>query len=97
MDGPWGDAMIARANATLGAIVALLADAGHDAADAAFRAREVAPPRASDGCRVSARTVALHMRAAGYATPGLWAGVLVLTPAGLAAVEAARAARGGAA
>lgn len=82
-------------NTTLAAIVALLADAGHDVAYDAFRARDVAPPRASDGCPVSARTVARHMRRAGYATPSLWAGVLVLTPAGLAAVEAARAARAG--
>lgn len=87
--------MSARSEATLAAVVAALADAGHDAGTPAFRARDVAPIRATSWLRVAARTVELHMRAAGYAVSSATAGAMVLTPAGLAAVEAARRARGG--
>ncbi len=87
--------MSARSEATLAAVVAALADAGHDAGTPAFRARDVAPIRATSWLRVAARTVELHMRAAGYAVSSATAGAMVLTPAGLAAVEAARGARGG--
>lgn len=84
--------MTRRADATLAAIVALLAEAGHGPGDAVFRARDVAPLREAK-VRVASRTVELHLCAAGYATRTLWVGVMMLTPAGLDAVEAARAAK----
>lgn len=80
--------MSRRADATLAAVVANVAATG---TRWLFRPADVAPVRRHTGARVRPDTVARHMRAAGYAVPAR-GGWLELTPAGLDAVEAARAA-----
>lgn len=84
--------MSARAEATLVAIVANVAATGTRwlvwPADVA--------PRGCYGRLVTIDTVQRHLRRSGYAVPAR-DGWMELTPAGLAAVDALRAARGGAA
>lgn len=84
--------MSGRRDTTLAAIVAKVAATGTRwlvwPADVA--------PRGCYGRPVTIDTVQRHLRRSGYAVPAR-DGWMELTPAGLAAVEAARAARGGAA
>lgn len=91
--------MSARSEATLAAVVARLADAGYGGVDAVFSPYGL-EARRHDGSLVDGQAVQYSLRRAGYAafearnrTRGVWR----LTPAGLAAVEAARRARAGAA
>lgn len=90
--------MSARGDTTVAAIVARLAETGHDAVNAAFSPYGLGVCR-PNGSLVDAQAVQYRLRRAGYAvfearnrTRGIWR----LTPAGLDAVDAARAARGAA-